>query len=88
MYLSATQAYMMYVVSLLSRFMEEPIELHYQVAKRVLRYLKGTVDYGLFYKKDESNELVGFSDSDYDGDLEDRKSTSGHVFMLSSGVVS
>ncbi|XP_034197107.1 secreted RxLR effector protein 161-like [Prunus dulcis] len=63
-------------------------ELHYQAAKRVLRYLKGTVDYGLFYKKGKSNELVGFSDSDYAGDLEDRKSTSGHVFMLSSGAVS
>ncbi|BBN68061.1 transposable element gene, partial [Prunus dulcis] len=88
MYLSATRPDMMYVVSLLSRFMEKPTELHYQAAKRVLRYLKGTVDYGLFYKKGKSNELVGFSDSDYAGDLEDRKSTSGHVFMLSSGAVS
>ncbi|KAM1172663.1 hypothetical protein ACFX2G_023223 [Malus domestica] len=88
MYLSATQPNMMYVVSLLSRFMEEPTKLHYQATKRMLRYLKGTVDYGLFFKKDESNELVGFSDSDYAGDLEDKKSTSGHVFMLSSRVVS
>lgn len=68
--------------------MEEPIELHYQAAKKVLHYLKGTMDYELFYKKNESNELVGFSDSDYAGDLEDRNSTSGQVFMLSSGVVS
>ncbi|CAL2243024.1 unnamed protein product [Prunus armeniaca] len=88
MYLTATRPDIMYVVSLLSRFMEKPIELHYLAAKRVLRYLKGTVDYGLFYKKGKSNELVGFSDSDYAGDLEDRKSTSGHVFMLSSGAVS
>ncbi|CAL2242014.1 unnamed protein product [Prunus armeniaca] len=88
MYLTATRPDIMYVVSLLSRFMETPTELHYLAAKRVLRYLKGTVDYGLFYKKGKSNELVGFSDSDYAGDLEDRKSTSSHVFMLSSGAVS
>ncbi|BBG97858.1 transposable element gene, partial [Prunus dulcis] len=72
---------------LVFNFLSSKTELHYQAAKRVLRYLKGTVDYGLFYKKGESNEFVGFSDSDYAGDLEDRKSTSGHVFMLSSGAV-
>ena len=41
-----------------------------------------------FYKKIESNKLVGFSDCDYAGDLEDRKSTSGYVFMPSSGAIS
>ena len=68
--------------------METPTTLHLQAAKRVLRYLKGTADYGLFYKRGESGKLVGFSDSDYAGDLEDKKSTSGQVFLLSSGAVS
>ncbi|KAH0726537.1 hypothetical protein KY284_002402 [Solanum tuberosum] len=77
-----------HVVSLISRFMENPKELHLLAAKRILRYLKGTVDFGLFYKKDEITELIGFSDSDYAGDLYYRKSTSGYVFMLSSGAVS
>lgn len=88
MYLSATRPDMMFMISLISRFMEAPTELHLQTAKRVLRYLKGTADYGVFYKKGKGNQLIGFSDSDYAGDLEDRKSTSSQVFMLSSGAVS
>ncbi|CAL2241824.1 unnamed protein product [Prunus armeniaca] len=94
MYLTATRPDPMFVVSLISRYMESPTELHYQKAKRVLRYLKGTTDLGLFYKKETRNkkeaggELMGFSDSNYAGDLDDKKSTSGYVFMLSSAAVS
>ena len=51
MYLSATRPDMMYAISLISRFMEQPTELHLNVAKRVLRYLKGTMSFGLFYRK-------------------------------------
>ena len=68
--------------------MRQPIELHLQTAKRVLRYLRGTTNLGIFYKKGGNDKLVVFTDSDYVGDLEDRKSTSGYVFMLSSGAVS
>lgn len=88
MYLFATRLDMMYAITIISRFMEAPKEFHFAVAKRVLRYLRGTTNYGLFYKKSESDQLVGFSDSDYAGDLEDRKSTSCYVFMLSSGAIS
>ena len=49
--------------------------------------MKGTVNYGVFYKRGEVNELIGFTDSDYAGDIEDRKSTSGYVFMMSAGAV-
>ena len=68
--------------------MENPTELHLQAAKRVLRYLKGTTGFGIFYKKGGEDELVAYTDSDYVGDLEDRKSTSSYVFLLSSGAVS
>jgi len=51
MYLIATQLDVMFVVSLLSRYMENPIDLHEQAAKRVFMYLKGTLDFGVFYKK-------------------------------------
>jgi len=88
MYLTAARPDMMFVVSLISRYMENPTEFHLQVAKRVLRYLKGTLDFGIFYKKGGNNELVAFTDSDYAGDLGDRKSTSGYVFLLSSGTIS
>ncbi|RVW99454.1 Retrovirus-related Pol polyprotein from transposon TNT 1-94 [Vitis vinifera] len=79
---------MMFVVSLISRYMENPSELHLQAAKRVLRYLKGTTEFGIFYKKGGDDELAAYTDSDYAGNLEDGKSTSSYVFLLSSGVVS
>ena len=68
--------------------MGEPTELHLQVAKRIMRYLKGTINYGIFYKKGGKEELLAFTNSDYVGDVQDRKSTSGYVFLLCSGVVS
>ena len=68
--------------------MGQPTELHLQTAKRVFGYLRGTTNLGIFYKKGGNDKLVAFTDSDYPGDLEDRKSTSGYVFMLSSGAMS
>lgn len=50
--------------------------------------MRGTTNLGIFYKKGGSDELIAFTDSDYDGDLENRKSTSGYIFMLSSGALS
>lgn len=88
MYMTATRPDLMYAVSLISRFMEAPTELHHQAIKKTLRYLKGTINYGMFYKKSEGKELVSFSDSDYAGDLDDRKSTSGYFFLLSGAAVS
>ena len=87
MYITTTRPYIMFVVSFISRFMTRPI-LHLQAAKRVLRYLEGTVDYGIFYKKNGNKQLVAFTNSDYAGDIEDRNNTSGYVFMLSEGAVS
>ncbi|XP_058726167.1 secreted RxLR effector protein 161-like [Vicia villosa] len=89
MYLTtATQPDLSYVSSLLIRYIENPSVKHILVAKRVLRYLKGTADFGILYKKGGVNELVAYTDIDYAGDVDDRKSTSGYVFMLSSGAVS
>ena len=88
MYLIATRPDMMFVTCLISRYMAKPMEIHLQAAKRALRYLKGTVNYGIHYKKGRDGELLAFTDSDYTGDMEDRKSTSGYVFLMSSSVVS
>ncbi|XP_073291061.1 uncharacterized protein [Primulina huaijiensis] len=88
MYLTATRPDLMYVVCLISRFMASPTELHLQAAKSVLRYLKGTMDLGVFYRKEGSGELMAYTDSDYAGDVDDRKSTSGYVFLLSERAVS
>lgn len=58
-----------------------------QVAKRIMRCVKGTLDLGLFYMSSKGrSEVIGYSDSDWGGDLNDRKSTSGYAFMLGSTV--
>ncbi|XP_040372964.1 secreted RxLR effector protein 161-like [Rosa chinensis] len=87
MYITATRPDMMFVVSLISRYMARPTELHMQVAKRALRYVKGTMNYGIFYIKGGAEELMAFTDSDYAGDVEDRRSTSGYVFLMGAGAV-
>ena len=67
--------------------MNQPSKLHYAAAKRVLRYLQGTKKLGILYKKENGNNLVGFTDSDWAGSLDDRKSTSGYIFCLGSNVI-
>ena len=67
--------------------MSRPTEVHYSAAKRILRYLQGTTKFGILYKKEGNCELIGFTDSDYAGSVEDRRSTSGYVFMLSGAGV-
>ncbi|XP_049389635.1 secreted RxLR effector protein 161-like [Solanum stenotomum] len=88
MYVTATRPDIMYAVSLKSRYMDSPAESHLLAAKRILRYLQGTKDFGLFYKKGEKYVLIDFADRDYAGDQDDRKSTSGYVFVLGTGAVS
>ena len=88
MYLTTSRPYLMFVVSLLSRYISRPTDMHLQVAKRVMRYIKGTAEFGIYYKKQDNEELVAFTDSDYAGDVDDRKSTSGYLFLLGGGAVS
>jgi len=88
MYLTVTRPDLMFVVCLASRFMADPTELHMQIVKRVLRYVKGTLEFGILYKRRGDAKLLAYTDSDYAGDVEDRKSTSGYVFSLSGGVIS
>lgn len=64
MYLTATRPDIMHAVSLISRYMEHPCEMHLAAAKRIFRYLRGTIEYGLFNKKGEKSNLFGFTDSD------------------------
>lgn len=87
MYLTATRPDIMYAVSLLSRYMSRPTGVHYEAAKRILRYLQGTSKFGIFYKRNGNHELIDFTDSDYAGSLEDRRSTSGYIFILSGAAV-
>ena len=88
-YLTHTIPDLLYSMGILSRYMEKPSQEHLNSVKRVIRYVKGTADCELFYKKGALNsELIGFSDSDFAGDIGDRKSTSGHIFFLGGMAVS
>ncbi|KAG8499326.1 hypothetical protein CXB51_005873 [Gossypium anomalum] len=87
-YLTATRPDIMYSVSLLSRFMHCCNTAHFKAAKRVLRYVKGTLGYGVMLERAEELKLVGYSDSDWAGSVDDMTSTSGYFFTLGSGVFS
>jgi hypothetical protein len=87
LYLTHNHPDISYAVGLVSRFMQEPHELHWKDAKRILRYIRGTHTYGIHYSSYGNTNLVGYTDSDWVGDLDDRKSTSGYVFHLGSGPI-
>ncbi|XP_050219392.1 secreted RxLR effector protein 161-like [Mercurialis annua] len=77
-----------FAVGVLGRFQSIPGKDHWIAAKRVLRYLQGTRDYMLTYRKVEHLELIGFTDLDFAGCSDDRKSTSGYLYKLTGGAVS
>ncbi|KAI3461403.1 hypothetical protein Pfo_018066 [Paulownia fortunei] len=66
--------------------MENPTIIHFKTAKRILCYLKGTINFGLFYLVSNDYKLVGYNDDDWAGDTDDRKSTTGFVFFIGDTV--
>jgi Reverse transcriptase (RNA-dependent DNA polymerase) len=80
-YLTCTRPDLSLSVGIISRFMEELVYSYWKALKRILRYIQGTVSLGLFYSKAEDYKLVGYSDSDWCRDIDDRKITSGYVFL-------
>ena len=76
-------------VGILSKYMSKPGKDHWTGVKRILRYIQGTLNYGLIFSADDSNNLlVGYSDVDWAGDLDTRHSTSEFVFQIQSNTVS
>ncbi|CAH0517400.1 unnamed protein product [Peronospora belbahrii] len=72
----------------LSQFAADPCPTHWQALKRVLRYLQATPTHSIRFVGSSDGDLVGYSDADWAGDIESRRSTSGYVFMLNSGCIS
>ncbi|KAI5336319.1 hypothetical protein L3X38_015586 [Prunus dulcis] len=88
LYLTATRPDIMFAASLLSRFMHSPTKKHMGIAKRVLRYIQGTLSYGIEFTRDMNAVLIGFCDSDWAGSEDDSRSTSGYAFNFGSGAFS
>ena len=77
-----------YIVGMLGRYLSNPGMDHWIAVKRVMRYLQKTKDYMLTYRKSEKLEVIGYSDSDFAGCQDSRKSTSGYIYMLAGGAIS
>ncbi len=79
-----------YAVIKLSRFTSNPNEIHFTAVKRVFKYLKTTIKYGITYSNKFINNkfITGYCDADYAGDLYTAKSTSGYIFLLAGGPIS
>lgn len=88
LYLTHTHPDILFAVSLVSRFMHSPSMHHLGAAKHILRYVRATTSYGIWYRPSTSFNLFGFTDSDWAGAVDDRKSTSGFIFALGSGAIS
>ncbi|KAK2374044.1 secreted RxLR effector protein [Trifolium repens] len=89
-YLCNSRPDICYSVSVISKFMHDPRKPHLVATKRIFRYIKGTVDFGLLFpigRSSEACEFIGYSDSDWCGDLTDRRSTSGYVFMFNGAAI-
>ena len=88
MYLVNTRPDLCYVVNTFSQFMVEPKRAHWAAAKHILRYVRGTINFGLRDTKGNDIELSGLTDADWVGSSVDRKSTTGYCFDIGSGMTS
>ncbi|RVW83074.1 Retrovirus-related Pol polyprotein from transposon TNT 1-94 [Vitis vinifera] len=77
-----------FVVGMLGRYLSNPGSQHWKAAKKVLRYLQGTKDLMLTYQRTSLLDVVGFCDADFAGCIDDKKSTTGYIFMMAGGAVS
>ncbi|KAL1219965.1 Retrovirus-related Pol polyprotein from transposon TNT 1-94 [Cardamine amara subsp. amara] len=77
-----------FVVGMLGRYQSNPRMDHWKAAKKVLRYLQGTKEHMLTYRRSEHLEVIGYSDSNYVGCIDSRKSTFGYLFLLAGGAIS
>lgn len=84
MYLAeATRPDIAYAIGIVSRYLEKPTKAHVTAAKRILKYIKGTVD-----ENNKVDQVIGYSDADYASDVETRRSTSGFAFLIGNGQMS
>ena len=82
LYLTHSRPDICYAMNAVSRYMQQPHDIHWKAAKRILQYIQGTSTYDIHYAADFELELVGYTDSNWVGDYIDRKYTLGYVFIF------
>ena len=88
LYVIASRPYVMQAIGLVTRFQANPKEARVLSIKRIFKYLKGTTEFGLWYQKGNELTLVAYTDPDWAGSIDDRKSTSGVALYLGDCLVS
>lgn len=84
----ATRPDIGYGVNLLCKFCQNPNKTHWTAVKRIMRYLRGTTETTLTYSRNHGDTIIGYCDANYGGDIADRRSTTGYVFLIGGGAVS
>ena len=88
MYLTNTRPDICFAVNTLSQYLVQPRRVHLVAAKHVMRYLKGTIDFGLYYDNSHEYRLYGYTDADWARSISDRKSRLGRCYSLGSAMIS
>ncbi|RVW72812.1 Retrovirus-related Pol polyprotein from transposon RE1 [Vitis vinifera] len=87
-YVTVTRPKLAYSVNKVCQFMQRPTDEHWKVVKRILRYLRATMDYGIHLKKVVELSSIGFSYADWGSNPDDRRSVSGHCVFFGNNIVS
>ncbi|CAM8936114.1 unnamed protein product [Rhodiola kirilowii] len=87
-YLTLTRPDISFAVNKVCQYMSKPTETHWEAVKRILRYVKGTIDTGLKFRRSSITRLSVFTDADWAGCLDDRRSTSGFAVFLGPNLIS
>ncbi|GJS82190.1 retrovirus-related pol polyprotein from transposon TNT 1-94 [Tanacetum coccineum] len=88
LYLTASRPDLQFAICMCARYQARPTEKHLHAVKRIFRYLRGTVNRGLWYPKDSSIALIAFADADHAGCQDTRRSTSGSMQLLGDRLIS
>ena len=88
LYLTANRLHISYSVGVCARYQANPKKSHMTALKRIIKYVKTTVEFGVWYSKDTSVVLAGYSDPNWAWNADDRKSTSRSCFYVGNNLVS
>ena len=88
LYLATSRSDISYSVGVYARYQANPKESHITTLKRIIKYVKTTAEFGVWYNKDTKDVLARYSDADWAGNADDRKSTSGGCFYVGNNLVS